>query len=103
MGMNPQTTYGFTAVTGAYTAAPADVALVTTGTATVTVTLPKVSTCYSPVVVRKVDSATGTAAVVTADGSTIDGVTGTTGVSTSTQHAGWTFAPNGANWNIVAS
>lgn len=107
MGFNPQPTYSFTAVTGAYAANPADVVLVTTGaTAGLKVTLPTLTGCFSPVIVRKVDAGTGTVNVVTADGTTIDGVAGTTGISTAgTAHTGFTFAPNvtSGNWNVVSA
>lgn len=103
MPMNPQTTYSFVAVTGAHTATPGEVSLVTTGAVAVAVTLPPIASCFSPVVVRKVDAGTGALSVVTNDLSTIDGVAGATGVTSAVQHAGWTFAPNGGAWQIVAS
>lgn len=101
--MFPQTIYNFTAVSKAHTAVPGETVLATTGsTEALKVTLPSV-TQGGPVIVRKVDAGTSELEVVTADKSTIDGVEGTTGVKTTTQHAGWTFATDGKNWSIVAS
>lgn len=106
MPMNPQIAYALTGVTAAYTANPGDTVLVTVGaTANAVITLPPVASCFSPVIVRKVDGGTGTVSVVTADGSKIDGVTGTVGLtSAATAHTGWTFAPNAqTSWNVVGS
>jgi hypothetical protein len=41
--------------------------------------------------------------VKTADGSTIDGVAGATGIAYTTIHSGGTFASDGANWWVVGS
>lgn len=101
--MFPQTIYNFTPVTKAHTAIPGETVLATTGsTEVLKVTLPGVAQ-GGPVIVRKVDAGTEALEVVTADGSTIDGVTGTTGVKTTTQHAGWTFVTDGKNWFVISS
>ncbi len=72
---------------------------VTTGSSTITVTLPSLAGYQSAppwkVTVRKVDGGAGTVNLVTSDGSTVDGVTGTTGITTpATQHAGFTVEPH---------
>lgn len=98
----PQETFGFTAISANYTANPGD-QLNVTAAALVTVTLPPVGT-RGPVGVRKVDTAAFGVKLVTADGSTIDGVAGATGITTAaTQHAGFTVASDGSNWYVVGS
>lgn len=95
----------FVSKSAAYTANPGEVVLVTTGTAGVTITLPLVAT-GGPVTVRKVDSAAGSITVKSNEGAavTIDGISGATGVATSTsQHSGFTLASDGANWWIVGT
>ena len=92
------------AKSASYTAAPGDIALVTTGSSTITVTLPPVAT-GGVVTVRKVDSGgTGTAKTVTADGSQIDGGSGSTGVTytTASTISGATFVSDGTNWWCLA-
>ena len=92
------------AKSASYTAANGDVALVTTGSSTITVTLPPVAQ-GGPVTVRKVDTGgTGTAKVVTADGSQIDGGSGSTGVTytTASTISGATFVSDGTNWWCVS-
>lgn len=102
MTVFPQPIYSFVAKSGAYTASNGDCVLATAAAAW-TLTLPPVSE-GATVSVRKVDSAAFAVTVKTADGSTIDGVAGTTGVATATtQHSGFTFASDGANWFIVGS
>lgn len=101
MPMFPQPIVSLVAKSANYTAVPGDVVLGTSGSGGITVTLPAAGSVDGPVTVRKVDSGTGALTVKTADGSTIDGVAGTTGVNSTTQHAGWTFASDGANWFII--
>jgi hypothetical protein len=100
MTVFPQPAYKFTAVSAAYQAAPGDYANVTTGAAVITVTLPSVSQ-GGVVQVRKVDSGSGSVKLVTADGSTIDGVAGATGISAAALHAGFTVACDGVSWWVV--
>ena len=102
MTLFPQPVIKFTAPSGAYTANPGDYVLGTAAAAWV-LTLPPVAT-GGIVSVRKVDSAAFAITTKTADGSTIDGVAGTTGVATAaSQHAGFTFASDGSNWWIVGT
>lgn len=102
MTVFPQPNFNFVAKSAAYTASNGDCVLATAAAAWV-LTLPPVSQ-GAWVSVRKVDSAAFAVTTKTADGSTIDGVTGTTGVATSTsQHSGFTFASDGTNWFIVGS
>jgi len=87
----------------AITAKSGDVVLASTdATHTITVTLPPVAQ-GGPVTVRKMDSNAVAVKVVTSDGSTINGVAGATGVSTTAQFVGWTFVSDGANWWQVGS
>ncbi len=104
MPMNPQIQYGGVSITGGtYTAAPGDTVLVTTGASALVVNLPVQSGCFSPVIVRKVDAGTGTVTVKTTDGTTIDGVSGGTGVAATAAHTGFVLAPVGSNWNVVGA
>lgn len=89
------------AVSANYTANPGDICIVTTGSSTIKITLPPV-TSGGPVVVKKIDSGTGDINVVTADGSTVDGVVGTTGrTQAATQYATWTFVSDETSWYQV--
>lgn len=102
MTLFPQPVINFVAKSGAYTANPGDYVLGTAGSAW-TLTLPAVAT-GGVVSVRKVDSAANAITLKTADGSTIDGVAGTTGVATgTTQHSGLTVASDGSNWWVIGS
>lgn len=94
--MNPDVIYSFTAESANYTAKPGDTVLVTTGTSVIDVTLPESYTSGpTSVIVRKVDAGTGYVAVKTSDGTTVDGVAGTTGVTlAATQYTGAHFALN---------
>lgn len=97
----------------AYAANNGDIVLVTTGSSTIAVTLPSMLTNEDGsaassggfVIVRKVDSGTGAIKVVTADGTTIDGVAGATGRTLSaTQYTGAAFASDASgNWYQIAS
>lgn len=103
MTMFPQPSYSLVAKSAAYTAAPGDVVLVTSGSSAITVTLPGVST-LGPVTVRKVDAAgSGTVKVVTADGSEIDGASGSTGrtVGAASTVSGATLVSDGSNWFTI--
>jgi hypothetical protein len=92
----------FTAQTVAYTAKSGDFVIANTvTTGAFTVTLPPVAQ-GGPVGVRNV-SGTSAVTVKTADGSTIDGVVGTTGIGYTTIHSGATFASDGSNWYVVGS
>lgn len=58
------------------------------------------------VIVRSATAATGVIAgvtVVTADGTTIDGVGGTTGVAVTAAHTGYTFVSKGGEWYVVGN
>ena len=102
MTVFPQPVYSFVSKNAAYTAKPGDFVIAdTTTVGAFTLTLPGVST-KGPVGVRNV---TGTNAVTvkTADGSTIDGVTGTTGIGYTTIHTGAVFASDGSSWYVVGS
>jgi hypothetical protein len=102
MTLFPQPIINFVAKSSAYTASPGDYVLGTAAAAWV-LTLPPVAT-GGVVSVRKVDSASFAITTKTADGSTIDGVTGTTGLATSTsQHSGYTFASDGSNWWVIGT
>ena len=102
MTLFPQPIINFVAKSGAYTANAGDYVLGTAASAW-TLTLPPVAT-GGVVSVRKVDSAAFAITIKTADGSTIDGVAGTTGIATSTsQHSGYTVASDGSNWWVVGS
>lgn len=102
MAIFPQPIRSIVQESAAYTATPGDIVVVTTGSGGVTVTLPPVSE-GGPVTVRKIDAGAGALTVKTADGSTINGIAGTTGVSSTTQYAGWTFDTDGHNWYQSAS
>ncbi|MGH3266137.1 MAG: hypothetical protein ACRDNS_29560 [Trebonia sp.] len=105
MTMFPQPSYSLLAKTANYTAEPGDVVLVTAGSTAITVTLPGVAT-LGPVTVRKVDgTGTGTVTVVTADGSKVDAITGTTGraVGAASTVSGATLVSDGSNWYTVGS
>lgn len=98
----PQPVMTFVAKSGAYTASPGDNVLATAAAAWV-LTLPPVATggCVS---VRKVDAAAFAVTLKTTDGSTIDGVAGTTGVATGTaQHSGLEVTSDGSNWWITGT
>ena len=102
MTMFPQPVYKFTAQSAAYTASPGDYVLGTAASAWV-LTLPPVGT-GGIVGVRKVDTAAYAITVKSADGSTINGVAGATGVATgTTQGSGLVFASDGSNWWQVGS
>lgn len=102
MTLFPQPVIKFTAQSGAYTASPGDYVLGTAAAAWV-LTLPPVAT-GGVVSVRKVDSAAFAITIKTADGSTIDGIAGTTGIATAAaQHAGYTVASDGSNWWVVGT
>jgi hypothetical protein len=88
------------AVSANYQAVPGDVVLGTGGAGGITVTLPPVAQ-GGPVIVRQVDAGAGHVTIVTADGSKIDGITGTTGVTTAAQHGGFQLATDGANWFVI--
>lgn len=80
------------------TAANGDILLVTTGAATITITLPPVG-LGGPVTVKKVDAGAGAIKVVTSDGSQIDGIAGATGrTQAATEYLSWTLASDGTNW-----
>lgn len=99
----PQEVRTFVTKTAAYTAQPGDTVLAdTTTTAAFTVTLPPVAVTSGPVGVRNI---TGTNAVTvkTADGSTIDRVTGTTGIGYTTIHTGATFESDGTSWWVTGA
>lgn len=103
MTMFPQPVYSLTAQTANYTAQPGDTVLVTAGASAVVVTLPSVAT-RGPVTVRKTDAAgAGTVTVKTADGSTIDGVAGTTGrvVGAASTVSGAKLVSDGSNWFTI--
>jgi hypothetical protein len=102
MPIFPQQIRSVSQVSAAHTAATGDVVIVTTGAVAVAVTLPPVAE-GGPVTVRKIDAGTGALSVVSADGSTINGIAGATGVSTTVQYAGWTFVSDGAHWWQTAS
>lgn len=98
------TSSNIVAKSASYTAANGDIALVTTGSSTITVTLPPVAQ-GGPVTVRKVDAAgTGTAKVVTSDGSQIDGASGATGrtPTTASTLGGATLVSDGTNWWTIS-
>lgn len=103
MGLFPQPTFKWTAQSANYTALDGDCVLVTTGSSTITITLPPVNVNQNGTVsARKVDSGSGAFKFVTADGSTIDGVAGATGITSAASiHAGYTVADDGANWWVV--
>lgn len=109
------TSANFVKKTVAYTALNGDFVIAdTTTTAAWILTLPTIAQTVTgtsglgvdgaagPVSVRNV---TGTNAVTvkTADGSTIDGVTGTTGIAYTTIHTGATFVSDGTNWFVASS
>lgn len=102
MPVFPQPIYTVVAKSAAYAANEGEVVIVTSGTTGVTVTLPPVAQ-GGQVTVRKIDAGTGALKVVSADGSEVNGVAGATGISTSTQYAGWTLISDGANWWQIAS
>lgn len=104
MAVFPQPAIRFTTISAAYQANPNEYVNATVASAYV-VTLPPVADNPGCVVqVRKVDSASAAFTLKTADGSTIDGVAGTTGVaSAATQHAGFTVANDGSNWWVIGS
>ena len=98
-GVFPQTIRTFVAESANYTANVGDFVNVTTGTSAITVTLPKSPGLGAIVTVKKVDSGTGAVTVVSADGSTVDGVVGTTGrAQAATQYLAWTLWNDGINW-----
>jgi hypothetical protein len=100
----PQPIYKFTSVAAANVATSGDNQMVTTGGATVVVTLPPNVGANATVHVRKVDSGAGAIQLKTSDGSTIDGVVGTTGITTpATIHAGFKVANDGVNWWVVST
>ena len=102
MTLFPQPIINFVAKSGAYTANPGDYVLGTAAAAWV-LTLPPVAG-GGVVSVRKVDAAAFAITIKTADGSTIDGVAGTTGIATATsQHSGFTVASDGSNWWVVGT
>ena len=89
---------------------------VTTGSSTITVTLPAlvpIAPSYAPigtqswtVTVRKVDSGSGAIKLVTPDGTEIDGVAGSTGITTpaGVQHSGFTVQPDtNSNWWVTGT
>lgn len=94
------TAANFTAQSSAYTAKAGDFVLASVAVA-FTVTLPPAS-LGAVVTVRSV-LATAAVTVKTADGSTIDGVAGTTGIAYSTLHSGATFVSDGTNWWVAGS
>lgn len=105
MTIFPQPIHKFTAQSGAYTASPGDVVIVTTGSSALIVTLPPAAQ-GGPVTVRKVDGAgTGTVTVKTTDGATVDSIVGTTGrvVSAASTVSGATLATDGTNWFTVSA
>ena len=102
MTLFPQPIFNFRAISAAATANPGDYINATVGSAYV-VTLPPVAT-GGVVSVRKVDAAAFAATLKTADGSTINGVAGTTGVATgTTQGSGIVVASDGSNWWQVSA
>ena len=102
MALFPEPVYKFTAQSGAYTASSGDFVNATAAAAW-TLTLPPVAS-GGIVGVRKVDSAAFAVTVTSADGSTINGVAGATGVATgTTQGSGLVFASDGSNWWQVGS
>lgn len=99
MGVFPQQVRSFVSKSANYTANVGDFVNVTTGTSAVTVTLPVDAGIGAIVTVKKIDSGTGAVTVVTSDGSTVDGVAGSTGrTQAATQYLAWTLWYDGANW-----
>ena len=92
----------FRAVSANANANAGDFLNVTTAASTIVVTLPPVE-FGGPVFVKKVDSGAGAIKVVTADGSTIDGVAGATGrTQAATQYAVWRLESDRAGaWYIL--
>lgn len=78
---------------------------VTTGSSTITVTLPDASTQSGRrITVKKVDSGTGKITIATTSSQTIDGYTTTdVGVAALGQYASFTVVSNGTNWDAIAS
>lgn len=97
MPIFPQPQHSVVQVSANYTAQVGDTCIVTTGSATITITLPAANT-NGVVYVRKVDAGTGSVAVKTNDGSTIDGVSGSTGISHATQATGAKYVSDGLHW-----
>lgn len=91
----------FTVQTSAYTAKSGDFVLANATSAAFTVTLPAVA-LGGPVTVKKTDSASHTVTIVTADGSTIDGLTGATGIGLAAQYDTVELASDGTNWWVVS-
>lgn len=103
MTVFPQPIYKFTAQTAAYTASSGDCVLANTvTTGAFTVTLPASPGSNATVLVRNV-SGTNAVTVKSSDGSTVDGITGTTGIGYTTVHTGATFAFDGTNWWVVGA
>ena len=99
MALFPQTLRPFSSQTANYTAQVGEFVNVTTGSSAITVTLPASPGAGAIVTVKKVDSGTGAVTVKTSDGSTVDGVAGTTGrAQAATQYLAWTLWYDGANW-----
>jgi hypothetical protein len=96
-------TPGFTPISASYTVPTGNARLVvTTGGSTILITLPPVGSSDF-VSARKVDAATGSMRVATADGSTINTVPGATGITSASQHGGWTLENDGANWWVTGT
>lgn len=85
-----------------YTCQNGDVVIGTAGAGGITVTLPPVQG-RGNIIVRQADSGAGHVTIKTADGSTIDGVAGTTGIATEKQHAGYRLTSNGVAWFVIGS
>jgi hypothetical protein len=106
MAIFPQTVRTFPSTSAAtYTANIGDFVLSTTGAGPVVVNLPAAASGQSlgpagaSVTVKKVDTGAGAITVKTTDGSTIDGISGTTGkVLAATQGAVAEFHWDGTNW-----
>ena len=89
-------------ITAAATLAAGDVALCNSTAAAFTVTLPPVAS-GGPCIIKKTDAVPANPVTVkTADGSTIDGVVGTTGVALTVQNSRYSLASDGANWWVTA-
>jgi hypothetical protein len=87
--------------------------LVTSGSTACTATLPTVAATTSagvltaegaqgPVAVKKVDTGSGVITIKTADGTTIDGIAGTTGITLAKQYDTVVLVSDGTNWWTVS-
>ena len=105
LGMTLSSTPPFTPISTNYTVPARTNArlVVTTGASTIIITLPPVGSSDF-VSARKVDAGSGAVQIVTADGSTIDSVVGSTGITTpASQHAGWTLENDTRSWYVTGT